>query len=464
MLGKTGVFRRRRGSKPEIGWCLFFSLLIQSDAPKVGSEAREIVPSISRRYLNQRQPFHHATQLPPKLDMPFFDWISRKVFTTVHGNNLVYNTCWEDPRLDRVALEFGPDDNVLVITSAGCNALDYALTGPNHVHAVDMNPRQNALLDLKRSAIRNLDFESFFQMFGIGRLPGVRDVYQKQLRSELPEWSQTFWDKRIKWFDHRRKTFYDRGTAGTFARLVRIYNTHIIRVSDHLDALLSANSIEEQKEIYEKHLKKKFWSGVMKFLMNRDTTMSMLGVPKAQRRQIETQYKGGLVQFIQDCVESVFVKLPIKDNYFWRVYIKGSYTKDCCPEYLTEAGFHALKDGLVDKVSTHTDSVQGFLEKHEGQISRFILLDHMDWLSGNFFPLLESEWQAIVSKATPDARLIWRSGGLRTDFIDQVNIQRDGQSLPISPMLTYHKDLAEELHQKDRVHTYGSFYIADLGA
>ncbi|MDB4756823.1 BtaA family protein, partial [Mariniblastus sp.] len=73
-----------------------------------------------------------------------FDWISQRVFKTVHQNNLVYNTCWEDPRLDRVALEIGPDENVLVITSAGCNALDYALNSPNHVYAVDMNPRQNA--------------------------------------------------------------------------------------------------------------------------------------------------------------------------------------------------------------------------------------------------------------------------------------------------------------------------------
>ncbi|MCA9161300.1 MAG: DUF3419 family protein, partial [Planctomycetales bacterium] len=76
--------------------------------------------------------------------MPLSNWISGRVFKFVHGNNLVYNTCWEDPRLDRQALELTSSDRVLVITSAGCNALDYALTGPAHVYAVDMNPRQNA--------------------------------------------------------------------------------------------------------------------------------------------------------------------------------------------------------------------------------------------------------------------------------------------------------------------------------
>ncbi len=56
--------------------------------------------------------------------MTIRDWLSECFFELVHCNNLVYNTCWEDPRLDRVALSLTPDDNVLVITSAGCNALD----------------------------------------------------------------------------------------------------------------------------------------------------------------------------------------------------------------------------------------------------------------------------------------------------------------------------------------------------
>jgi S-adenosylmethionine-diacylglycerol 3-amino-3-carboxypropyl transferase len=93
----------------------------------------------------------------------------------------------------------------------------------------------------------------------------------------------------------------------------------------------------------------------------------------------------------------------MKDNYFWRLYMNGAYTRDCCPEYLKADNFEKLKSGAVDRVSTHTDSVQGFLEKHDGTISRYILLDHMDWLSDQFFPLLESEWQAIVDRAAPTA-------------------------------------------------------------
>jgi S-adenosylmethionine-diacylglycerol 3-amino-3-carboxypropyl transferase len=393
--------------------------------------------------------------------MAIFDWISRRVFNAVHRNNLVYNTCWEDPRLDREALRIGPEDEILVITSAGCNALDYALCGPRHVHAVDMNPRQNALLDLKQAGIRGLEFEDFFRMFGTGRLPGVRRVYEQKLRGQLPAWSQSFWDRKIGWFDDPGRSFYFRGTSGFFAKLAKFYTDKVIKVRPHLDRLLDAEDLAEQRHIYENHLRDKFGTA-LRFALNRDTTMSMLGVPRAQRRQIEATYSGDLAQFIQDCLEGVFVGLPMKDNYFWRLYMTGSYTRGCCPEYLVAENFARLKAGLVDRVTTHTNSVQGFLEQHDRPVTRFVLLDHMDWLSDRFFPLLESEWQAIVDRAAPRARLIWRSGGFNTDFLDQVRVNVGGRTQGTREILDYDPALAARLHPLDRVHTYGSFHIAEL--
>src|SRR5215475_8119078 len=103
--------------------------------------------------------------------------LNTRLFRAVHRRNLIYNTCWEDPRLDRVALNLGPDDRLVVITSAGCNALDYLLAGCGEIHAVDVNPIQNALLDLKRAAVLNLDHDSFFELFGDGRTPRARQLY-----------------------------------------------------------------------------------------------------------------------------------------------------------------------------------------------------------------------------------------------------------------------------------------------
>ena len=163
--------------------------------------------------------------------MSISEWAGGKVFKMVHGHNLVYNTCWEDPRLDHQALNLTPEDTVLVITSAGCNALDYALKGPKQVVAVDMNPRQNALLELKLAGIRHLEFEDFFAMFGNGRLGGARKIYEDKLRPALGEWTQTYWDRWIEFFEpQNRRPFYFRGTCGTFAMLLNAYFNRVARL------------------------------------------------------------------------------------------------------------------------------------------------------------------------------------------------------------------------------------------
>lgn len=390
------------------------------------------------------------------------EWVSGHVFSLVHRHNLVYNTCWEDPRLDRVALHIQPHDTILVITSAGCNALDYVLLNPQHVYAVDMNPRQNALLELKMAGIRRLDFDTFFQIFGEGRCPKIEDIYHSRLRRDLSPFARRYWDKYIKRFFGGKRSFYFRGTAGAFARVMNTYINKVARVRPWVDRILNAKTLEEQRAIYEEHLKDQVWTPLLRFLLNRDAMLSLVGVPRAQREQIESQYHGNVARYVHDCVEAVFAQLPLSDNYFWRVYITGSYTRDCCPEYLKEDNFYRLKEGLVDRISTHTNTVEGFLVENDVSISRYVLLDHMDWLSGRFFPLLEDEWQAIFDRAAPGARAIWRSGGLRTDFVDRVRIQRNGQIITLGEQLTYHRELAAELHAKCRVHTYGSFYIADL--
>jgi S-adenosylmethionine-diacylglycerol 3-amino-3-carboxypropyl transferase len=185
-------------------------------------------------------------------------------------------------------------------------------------------------------------------------------------------------------------------------------------------------------------------------------------VPRPQRELVDREHRGGLFGFVETAIESVFSRLPLADNYFWRVYLTGEYTLACCPEYLKRENFERLKAGLVDRVTTHTGTLTDFLERHDGTVSRFVLLDHMDWMVEADSAALSREWQAIVNRAAPDARILWRSGGQQTDFVDRVETLVHGRRHRVGDLLSYARDLAQSLHEKDRVHTYGSFHIADL--
>ncbi len=73
--------------------------------------------------------------------------------------------------------------------------LDYVLTEPARVYAVDVNPRQNALLELKPAAIKTLDFQNFFSIFGEGSLPGFPTLYRSVLRPLLSKEARRHWDR-----------------------------------------------------------------------------------------------------------------------------------------------------------------------------------------------------------------------------------------------------------------------------
>jgi S-adenosylmethionine-diacylglycerol 3-amino-3-carboxypropyl transferase len=391
-------------------------------------------------------------------------WLSHLCFRAVHEHNLVYNACWEDPRLDRAALNLGSDDTIAVITSAGCNCLDYALLGPRQVHAVDMNYRQNALLELKIAGIRELDFDDFFALFGHGYHRGAAVLYRQRLRRAISPPARAYWDRRIGWFASPRGSFYFHGTSGMLAWVVNHYIDYVARMRSQVRRLLDSRSLAEQQSVYTRAVHEAFWKGLVRWVANRDATLALLGVPRAQRQQVEGGYPGGIAQFIEDRITAVFTRLPLHENYFWRVYLSGHYTQGCCPEYLKRENFLRLKDGLVERIRPSTASLLQFLRSNTAPISRFVLLDHMDWLSTLRRPLLAEQWQALVDTAAPRTRLLWRSGALHVGYVDPIQVDVRGRRHRLGELLTYNRVLAQRLHQHDRVNTYGSFYIADLSA
>jgi S-adenosylmethionine-diacylglycerol 3-amino-3-carboxypropyl transferase len=388
------------------------------------------------------------------------DRIDQVVFNAIYSRSLVYNTCWEDPAVDRIALELKPTDSLLVITSAGCNVLDYALAAPRRIHAVDANPRQTALLELKLASIKQLAFDDFFALFGRGIHSQFREIYFDALRRELSPFAQQFWDTHVHWFSQQHGGFYFRGLSGVVARAFHTYLKVRPRLAAGVGALFQAQSLDHQRHIYDTRVQPLMWSAGMNWTLSRQLTMNLLGVPAAQRYQVQAQHQHGVAGFIREAVEYVFRELPVWTNYFWTVYINGSYTPTCCPEYLKRDNFQALKSGLAERIVPHTSTVTAFLQTTEERISRFVLLDHMDWMSSYYPDALAEEWNAILDRATPDARVLFRSAHANPDYLNLIDI--GAERTPLRQRLHFHERLAQDLQQRDRVHTYAGFHIADL--
>lgn len=191
------------------------------------------------------------------------DKLDQKLFDTIYSRSLVYNTCWEDPAVDRQALDLRSDDRMLVITSAGCNVLDYALAVPRRIFAVDANPRQTALLELKLAAIRRLEFADFFALFGAGRHPAFRELYHDLLAAELSPFARVWWNNHAHWFcrPDPRDTFYFHGLSGFVARAFRAYFRLRPQLKSGVDALFETRDLDEQRAIYDVRVAPALWTG-----------------------------------------------------------------------------------------------------------------------------------------------------------------------------------------------------------
>ncbi len=394
------------------------------------------------------------------------DALHHRLFDALYDRSLLYNTCWEDPAVDRQALSIGRADTLAVITSAGCNVLDYALCSPRRVLAIDANPRQTALLELKLAGIAGLGYGDFFALFGEGRHPRIRQMYADALRERLSPTAREFWDRRLHWFEHAdgRGSFYFHGLAGLVARTFAWYLRRRPRLREAIDALISADNLVDQRRIYDERVEPLLWQSCLSWALSRQATMSLLGVPCSQRHQVEASHGDGIAGFIRASMAYVFRCLPIATNYFWTVYLRGGYTRACCPEYLKRDNFLALKGGLAERITPITDTVANAVRAHDGRIDRFVLLDHMDWMSWHRPAALADEWQAILAKAGPEARAIFRSASPDVGYLTPIVLQGRHRPRRLLDHLVFHPDLAAELHVNDRVHTYASFHIADVRA
>ncbi|MCK6630460.1 MAG: BtaA family protein [Anaerolineae bacterium] len=375
-----------------------------------------------------------------------------QIFKSIHSNHLIYNACWEDPRIDRQLLKLDGDSRVVMITSAGCNALDYLLDSPAEIHAVDVNPRQNALLQLKLKLIEQGSFADLFAVFGLGAHQNFKALYHTLLKRYLPAYAREFWEANLHYFSPSglKKSFYYYGAAGNVAWIISQYFRSHKKLKTYVSQLLEAESLAEQKEIYAK-IEPELWNSFSQWLLKHPVVMAMLGVPRPQMQLIDKQYPGGLSSYIRDNLRRVTTEVLIRDNYFWRVYLTGAYTPTCCPNYLKAEHFELLRANTF-KIQTYTSTITEFLQQHPGPYTHFVLLDHQDWMARHHPQALHEEWQLILKNSCRGSKVLLRSAGTEINYFPPL----------VKSAVRFYPEITAKLHPTDRVGTYGSLYWGEI--
>lgn len=313
------------------------------------------------------------------------------LFDLLLRNKLIFNTCWEDPQIDRKLFNIDKNSHLLTITSAGCNALEYLLDDPKEVNCCDINPAQNSVLELKIALFKNGDYELMWDFFGEGGKKGLEKAFKEKLKKHLSEKAVQYWDKNINYFTDK-KSYYRRGASGKASTLIMTYLKSKKKLKNAIEELFEANSIAEQKEIFYK-VEDKLWSNFTKLLLDNYLIHYLLGVPRNQYR-VAMLNDSSLYTYIKHHFKIVFTEYPARENHFWKVYFYGKYDKYAMPNYLKKENFEEIRS-KVDRINIHYTPLQDVLETRP--ITHINLLDHQDWHIGKSSYIIDL-WNDIIEK------------------------------------------------------------------
>jgi S-adenosylmethionine-diacylglycerol 3-amino-3-carboxypropyl transferase len=391
---------------------------------------------------------HKATSKRGMLDRLF----------TLAFRGFVYPQIWEDPEVDLAALKIDSDSRIVTIASGGCNVMNYMTECPARIKAIDLNPAHVALTRLKIAAVKHLpDYESFFLFFGHADSKRNIENYDKYIAPNLDTFSRKYWEgyslldgRRINYFT---KNLYQFGLLGRSISFV-----HILAKIYGVDPreILTAKTLEEQKQIFDRTLGPLFDKPVVKFLCNMPVSLYGLGIPPSQFDELVKSSNGDMAALLKSRLERLACQFPIEDNYFaWQAFGReyDRERKKAVPRYLTEENYKKIRE-CADRVEVHHASMISFLQAQTVEsFDCYIFLDAQDWMTA---AQLNDLWAGVLRSARPGARVIFRTAGEESPLTKKLSKEL------LAPW-HYDPTVSHQAVEKDRSSIYGGFHVYTLG-
>ncbi|KAI9820286.1 MAG: hypothetical protein M1827_005908 [Pycnora praestabilis] len=359
---------------------------------------------------------------------------------TQFNNSYIYAFTWEDARVDQRLLKIKEDDVILAITSAGDNILAYALQNPRRIHAVDLNPSQNHLLELKIAAFTALDYADVWKLFGDGRHEKFRDLLVSRLSPHLSSRAFQYWlDKAATFTSQNGHGLYETGGSRHAIRGVR-YLFRILGLRSNIQALCKAKTLNEQREIWRLGIRGVLLSRILSWTVigNENFLWKALGVPPAQRNMIQADFlehddlsgtgavrsdmKGQAIwEYVVNTLDPVVENTLIcEDNYFYLLCLQGKYSRKCHPAYLTpKAHVKLSRPGAFDGLRIHTDEINEVVSRiTPGTLTIAVVMDSMDWFTPGK-PEAAQQIATLNHALRLGGRVLLRSAGLKPWYVSQ---------------------------------------------
>ncbi|MBD2566547.1 DUF3419 family protein [Anabaena lutea] len=354
---------------------------------------------------------------------------------------ILYSTCDEDSYSELRALDIRSNDRVLAVTGSGCRTLSLLACNPKSLTSVDFSPGQNYLLELKLAAIRTLSYDMLLKFFGVEDCSNRWEIFSSFEDKISPQafayFSANRWaiDKGIL-FTGRHELFYVRFVAP----LMRVL------YGKQLDQIARAANLEEQREIFNKHISGFLWDLMIRVGFSPLSIQIILNDPKYL---VEMNVNVG--DYLIERLAHTFNNHLVRDNNWTSFMFYGKYLeyqgKRCLPHFLLEENYHAIRQATT-KFEIVTGNLIEYMKKMpEHSIDKYSLSDVTSCIDTPTFTSLINE---VVRTGANQGKLCYRN------FLNKQLIPSN-----LEDVLQRDQELSDSLYHDDLAFAY-SFEIAQI--
>jgi S-adenosylmethionine-diacylglycerol 3-amino-3-carboxypropyl transferase len=261
-----------------------------------------------------------------------------------------YASVWEDADILYEALNAKAGGRILSIASGGDNAFAL-LTGGAEVIAVDLNPTQLAVVELKKVAMAALDYEELLGFLGVNPMALRLATYQK-LKGQLSPGARSFFDQ------HCDVVKLGVIHAGKFERYFQLFRKRILPLvhgQEKTVRLLDKKTLSEQKIFYERRWDTWRWRALFRVFFSR-WVMGRLGRDPEFFKYVEGKVSDRILARTQYALS----ELSTSTNPYLRYIISGNFSKEALPRYLRREQVEVIRpqlqnlqlvEGAIDQVA-----------------------------------------------------------------------------------------------------------------
>ncbi len=344
-----------------------------------------------------------------------------------------YANCWEDADILLEGLAPAEGSKILSIGSAGDNSFSLLTTNPEIVVAIDINKIQLHLIELKKAAIKKLNYEEALEFLGFTPSEKRIELFQS-IKDEMSLEAIYYWERNIHLIE--AGVIY----GGKFENYFRMFNRRIlplIHSKKTVAKLLSSKTKPEQEAFYNEKWNTWRWKLLFKVFFSK-YVMGKYGRDPEFMKEVNVSVS----QTIYNKAAAHLQSEEAQKNFILHFSLTGNFGT-LLPHYMQKENFEIIKqniDCLVIK--------QGSAQQPVDDYGKFEAMN-----LSNIFEYMNEK----VFAATAEALL---KGTERNGKLAYWNLMVPRRVSEIFPeKVEYQKDLSLNLTKSDKGFFYNQFII-----